>query len=78
MKMERLVKKTKLEQLSLKTLPEMMLLTAKPQQPLLVIRVKTMLRDNKTLGYLVQQSGKLHNKKAPVLILTDGSNQLNR
>lgn len=40
--------------------------------------VKTMLRDNKTLGYLVQRSRKLHNKKAPVLILTDGSNQLNR
>lgn len=36
-----------------------------------------MLRDNKTLGYLDQQSRKLGNKKAPALILPDGSNQLN-
>lgn len=40
--------------------------------------MKSMFRDNKTFGYLDQQSIKLENKKAPVLILPDGSNQLNR
>lgn len=37
-----------------------------------------MLKDNKTLGSLDQQSRKLENKKVSVLIPPDRSNQLNR
>lgn len=39
--------------------------------------VKTMLRNNKTLGYPDHKSRKLENKKSPDFILPDTSNQLN-